>query len=244
MGRISTMWAEPEWYPTLKWNGKAMGLKEALRLKSFDSKELYVRATRTLKGDPPYLSGGSAGQAGSGSAPAAPVLNISSIQTAVVAGSDRGKKTGSSGTKGSGSKFVIEDDGVHVSIEDEGVHAEEGAEIGDDDGEGHPQVSLKRRRAAFFKSDPNLKLAKKKKLDFRTITLDDDEVDQVTGFSAVGGLLANLDAHIHGGRTPRDRPVTIPTSPLSFGGPATKVVEDIHMPEPLSFKRIEPSLSG
>ncbi|MFS7980994.1 hypothetical protein Hanom_Chr10g00945711 [Helianthus anomalus] len=143
--------------------------------------------------------GGSGGQRGSGSAPAAQVLNISLIQTAVVAGSDRGKKIGFSGTKGSGSRFVIEDEGVHVSIEDEGVHAEEGAESGDDDGEGRPQVSLKRRRATSFKSDLNLKLAKKKKkLDFRTITLDDDEVGQVTGFSTAGGLLDNLDAHIHG----------------------------------------------
>ncbi|KAJ0444178.1 hypothetical protein HanIR_Chr16g0828951 [Helianthus annuus] len=56
MGRISTIWAELEWYPTLKWNKEAMGLKEALRLKSFESKELDVRATRTPKGDPPYLS--------------------------------------------------------------------------------------------------------------------------------------------------------------------------------------------
>ncbi|KAF5789911.1 hypothetical protein HanXRQr2_Chr09g0376831 [Helianthus annuus] len=68
-----------------------MGLKEALRLKSFDSKELDIRATKTPKGDPPYLSivhenlyqirepeapgnqggpavqGGSVGQGGSGS---------------------------------------------------------------------------------------------------------------------------------------------------------------------------------
>ncbi|KAF5764574.1 hypothetical protein HanXRQr2_Chr15g0693691 [Helianthus annuus] len=70
MGRISTIWAEPEWYPTLKWNkeGQAcgafqlhfvlslMGLKEALRLKSFEAKELDIRATKTPKGDPPYLN--------------------------------------------------------------------------------------------------------------------------------------------------------------------------------------------
>ncbi|MFS7922078.1 hypothetical protein Hanom_Chr03g00244501 [Helianthus anomalus] len=52
MGRISTMWAEPGWYPTLRWNKEAMGLKDALRLKSFDSKELEIRATKTPKGDP------------------------------------------------------------------------------------------------------------------------------------------------------------------------------------------------
>ncbi|MFS8027605.1 hypothetical protein Hanom_Chr16g01500681 [Helianthus anomalus] len=66
-----------------------MGLKDALRLKTFDSIELDVRATKTPKGDPPYLSvvqenlypireptvpvdqGGSAGQGGSGLAPSA-----------------------------------------------------------------------------------------------------------------------------------------------------------------------------
>ncbi|MFS7987844.1 hypothetical protein Hanom_Chr11g01027621 [Helianthus anomalus] len=69
-------------------------------------------------------------------------------------------------------------------------------------------------------------------------------VDQTTGFSAAGGLLENLDAHLHGGRTPRDRPVNIPSSPLYFGGPTTKVVEDVHMSDPLSLKRIERSPSG
>ncbi|MFS8009299.1 hypothetical protein Hanom_Chr14g01283111 [Helianthus anomalus] len=68
MGRISMIWAEPEWYPTLKWikEGQlcgasciyidSMGLKEALRLESFDSKEFDIRATRTPKGNPPYLN--------------------------------------------------------------------------------------------------------------------------------------------------------------------------------------------
>ncbi|KAF5781116.1 hypothetical protein HanRHA438_Chr11g0493031 [Helianthus annuus] len=265
MGRISTIWAEPEWYPTLKWNKEAMGLKEALRLKSFDSKELEVRATRTPKGDPPYLSivqenlhpirepaapvnqGGSAGQGGSGSAPVAQVLNVASAQVAVAVGSDKGKKISSSETKGSGSKIVIEDEGVHLSIEDEGVYAEKGVEgvEGDDDGdEKRPQISLKRRRTASSKSDPNLKLLKRKKIDFNTIPLDDDDDDRATGFSAAGGLLENLDAHLHGGRTPRDRPVNIPTSPLSFGEPTTKVIEDIHIADPLSYKKIEPSPSG
>ncbi|KAF5790058.1 hypothetical protein HanXRQr2_Chr09g0378561 [Helianthus annuus] len=55
MGRISTIWPEPEYYPTLRWNGEVMGLKEALRLKSFDSTELDIQATRTPKGEPPYL---------------------------------------------------------------------------------------------------------------------------------------------------------------------------------------------
>ncbi|KAM0051425.1 hypothetical protein Hdeb2414_s0007g00236351 [Helianthus debilis subsp. tardiflorus] len=245
MGRISTIWAEPEWYPTLRWNGKAMGLKEALRLKSFESKELDVRATRTPKDDPPYLSiGGSAGQGGSGSTPAAQVLNVSPAQTTVAVGSDKGKNASSSGTKGSGSKFVIEDEGVHLSIEDEGVHAE-GVEEGDDDGdEERPQVRLKRRRTTSSKFNSKIKQVKKKKMDFKTITLDDEEDDQSTGFSAAGGLLANLDAHLHGGHTLRDHLANLPPSPLSFGGPATKVIEDIHMPDPLSYKKIEPSPSG
>ncbi|KAJ0733671.1 hypothetical protein HanPI659440_Chr11g0410921 [Helianthus annuus] len=76
------------------------------------------------------------------------------------------------------------------------------------------------------------------------MVLDDDEVNQVTGFSTAGGLLENLDAHRHGGKTPRDQPVNLPPSPISFGGPTTKVIEDIHMPDPLSFKKIEPSPSG
>ncbi|MFS7981934.1 hypothetical protein Hanom_Chr10g00956871 [Helianthus anomalus] len=297
MGRISTIWAEPEWYPTLKWNKEgqlrgpfciyvdcfvfflrfalyqivdiiyhlsfctAMGLKEALRLKSFDSKELDIRATKMPKGDPPYLNlvqenlyqirepeapdnqGGSAGQGGSSLAPATQVLNVAPVQTAVVAGGDKGKGVSSSGTKGSGSKFIIEDEGVHVSVEDEGVDAE-GGEMGDDaDNVECPQASLKRKRTISSKSGPKAKQMKTK-TTFKTITLDDDEEDQTTDFSTAGGLLANLDAHLHGGHTPRDHHVTGLTSPLSFGGGNTKVFEDIHMPDPLSFKRIEPSPSG
>ncbi|MFS7939550.1 hypothetical protein Hanom_Chr05g00453091 [Helianthus anomalus] len=157
MGQISTIWAEPEWYPTVKWNGEAMGLKEALRLKSFDFPEFDIRATKTLKGNHPYLSvvqenlyqireptasinqGGPSDQGGSGSAPVAQARNVVPAEAVVVTSGDKGKKVRPSGTKGSGSKFVIEDEGVHLSIEDEGTHAEGGAE-GDDDGdEEHPQ---------------------------------------------------------------------------------------------------------
>ncbi|MFS7995340.1 hypothetical protein Hanom_Chr12g01116811 [Helianthus anomalus] len=107
-----------------------------------------------------------------------------------------------------------------------------------------PQVSLKRRRNTSSKPDPNPKQVKKKRLEFKTITLEDEEDDMDTGFSVAGGLLENLDAHLQGGRTPRDHPVNIPSSSLSFGGPTTKVIEDIHMPDPLSLKKIEPSPSG
>ncbi|MFS8025609.1 hypothetical protein Hanom_Chr16g01477121 [Helianthus anomalus] len=85
-----------------------MGLKDALRLKSFNSTELDVRPTKTPKGDPPYLSvGGSTGQGGLVLAPSAHAMNLSSVQVATVAGGDKSKKTGSSGTKGSGSKIVL-----------------------------------------------------------------------------------------------------------------------------------------
>ncbi|MFS7901916.1 hypothetical protein Hanom_Chr01g00005171 [Helianthus anomalus] len=191
MGRISTIWSEPAFYPTLKWNGEFMGLKEALRLKSFVTSELDVRATKTPKGDPPYLTvvkenlypireptvpvdqGGSAGQGGSGSAPSVRTVNLALVQVTSVAGDDRGKRTGSRGRRG-----------------------------------------------------------------------PEDEVDQVTGFSAAGGLLGNLDAHLHGAKTPRDRPVTLPPSPLSFGGSATRVIDDVNMPDPQAFKKVNPSPSG
>ncbi|KAJ0734762.1 hypothetical protein HanPI659440_Chr11g0424051 [Helianthus annuus] len=260
MGRISTIWAELEWYPTLRWNGEAMGLKDAVRLKSFDSTELDVRATKTPKGDPPYLSvmqenlysireptsmvnqGGSAGQGGAGSAPSIRTVNLTLAQVTTAVGSDKGKRTGSSDVKGSGSKIILYGS-EHLSVEDEWVRAEEEDEGDDDGAEVRPQVSLKRGRNIVSKPDPNPKQLKKKKLDFKTITLEDHEDDQATGFSTAGGLLANLDAHLHGGRTPRDQPVHIPLIPISFGEPTTKVIEDIHMPDPLSFKKIEPSLS-
>ncbi|MFS8010073.1 hypothetical protein Hanom_Chr14g01292701 [Helianthus anomalus] len=234
MGWISIIWAETEWYPTLRWNGEVRGLKDALRLRSFDSTELDVRATKTPKGDPPYLSivqenlypireptapidpGGLAGQGGSGSVPSIQTVNVAPAQAAVVTSDDKGKEKVSHEVKGSNSMVVLYCS-VHLSVEDEGVNVE-GGDKGDDDVEAHPQISLKRGRTTSSKADPNPKILKKKKLDFQTTTLDDDETDQVTRFSTVGGLLDNLNAHIHGGRTPRDRPVNIPTSPLSFGG--------------------------
>ncbi|MFS7919545.1 hypothetical protein Hanom_Chr03g00213901 [Helianthus anomalus] len=174
-----------------------MGLKEALRLKSFDSTELDIRATRTLKEDPPYLSvvrenlysirEPMAGQGGSNSAPLEQTVNVAQVQTASVAG-DIGD--GSSGAQGSGSKVILYGL-VHLSAEDEGANA------GDDDAEVRPQ-----------------------------------------------GLLQNLSAHLHGGKTPRDQPVNHPPSPLSFGGPATKVIVDTDMPDPLAFKKIDQSPSG
>ncbi|KAF5756057.1 hypothetical protein HanXRQr2_Chr17g0810101 [Helianthus annuus] len=219
MGRISTIWSEPEYYPTIKWNGEGMGLKEALRLKSFDSTELDIRATKTPKGDPPYLTVvkvnlysisepvATTGQGCSSLAPLAQAANVTSAQAA----------------------------SVHLSIEDEGVNTEGG----EDDAEVRPQVSFKRGRNTSSKPDPNLKKLKKTKLDLKTVVLE-DEVDQVTGFSAAG----KLDAHLHCGKTPRDRPVNLPPSPLSFGGLTTKVIDDANMPDPLAFKKIDFSSSG
>ncbi|KAM0039237.1 hypothetical protein Hdeb2414_s0012g00379721 [Helianthus debilis subsp. tardiflorus] len=114
-----------------------MRLKEALRLKSFDSTELDVRATKTPKGDPPYLTMvkenlypirepvATTGQGGSSSAPSARVVNMVSVQAAAVVGGDKGKKTGSSGAKGSGSNVILYGSD-HLSVEDEGVNAEGG----------------------------------------------------------------------------------------------------------------------
>ncbi|KAF5770804.1 hypothetical protein HanRHA438_Chr14g0674651 [Helianthus annuus] len=248
-----------------------MGLKEVLRLKSFDSKELDIRATKTPKGDPPYLhlvhenlyqireleapggQGGSAAQVdleaqgGSASAPAARVLNAAPIQAIVTVDDAGGRKISSAGTKGFGSKIVIEDEGIHLSVADTETRAsgEKGGDgrNEDEDDEGdegeHPQVSLKRKRAAPIKADPKPKQLKRKKTEFKTITLDDD--DQVTEFSTAGGVLANLDAHLHGGRTPRGHLLKSPLSPLSFGGGGVKVVADVRTSDP---KKTEPSPSG
>ncbi|KAJ0844786.1 hypothetical protein HanRHA438_Chr15g0706341 [Helianthus annuus] len=241
-----------------------MGLREALRLKSFDSKELEIRATRTPKGDPPYLNvvkenlyqirgpevpndqGGLAGQGGSGPNPSAQTANVAPAQIVAATGSGKGKgkETSSIGSKGSGSKFVIEDEGVHLSVGDEEERAEnlkEGGDDGDEEEENEeeqPQISLK-RKGAPSKSGPKPR-QKRTKTDFKTITLDDDD-DQVTGFSTAGGVLENLNAYLHGGRTPRDHPKNIPSSPLSFGGGTTKVVADVLTSD---LKRIEPSPSG
>ncbi|MFS7898201.1 hypothetical protein Hanom_Chr00s018149g01757911 [Helianthus anomalus] len=206
MGRISTMWAEPEWYPTLRWNKEVMGLKEALRLKSFDSKELDVRATKTPKGDTPYLQlvqqnlypirapEAPGNQGGSGSAPiASPVAKVQAMVTADDAG---GRKSGSSMTRGSGSKIIIEDEGVHLSVEDTEMQAsgekggkdrDEGEDVGGDgeDGDEQLQIVLKRKRAAPTQSDPKTRQPKRTKADFKVVTLDND--DHVTAFSTAGG---------------------------------------------------------
>ncbi|KAJ0801213.1 hypothetical protein HanPI659440_Chr03g0114721 [Helianthus annuus] len=144
---------------------------------------------------------------------------------------------GSSGMRDSGSKVVL-CGSKHLSIEDEGVNAEGGQ----DDAVVRPQVTFKRGRSTSSKPDPNPKKLKKTKSDLKTVVLE-DEVDQVTGFSAAGGLLENLDAHLHGGKTPRDRLVNLPPSPLSFGGPTTRVIDDANMPDPQVFKKIDLSPS-
>ncbi|KAJ0533365.1 hypothetical protein HanRHA438_Chr09g0389721 [Helianthus annuus] len=250
MGRISMIWSKPEYYPTIKWGGKAMGLKEALRLKSFDSKELDVRATKTPKGDPPYLTivkenlysirelVAEAGQGGSASVPLEQTTNVSA-RTAPTGGGDERKETGSSDPKDT-DKVVLYGS-VHMSVEDEGVNAG-GGENEEDDDEFRPQVSFKRRRGGSSKADLNPKKLKKTKGD-KVIILE-DEVDQVTGFSVAGGLLENLDAHLHGGRTPRDQHVNLPLSPLSFGGQTTKVIDVTNMPDPSSLKKIDLSPSS
>ncbi|KAJ0463877.1 hypothetical protein HanHA300_Chr14g0520661 [Helianthus annuus] len=237
-----------------------MGLKEALRLKSFDSKELDVRATKTPKGDTPYLQlvqqnlypirepEAPGGQGVSGSAPI--VSPAVQTQAMVMADDAGGRKAGSSMTKGSGSKIIIEDEGVHLSVGDSETRAsgekgdndrnedEDVGGDGEDEGE-QPRIALKRKRAASTKTDPKAKQPKRTKAGFKTVTLDDD--DQVTEFSTAGGVLANLDAHLHEGRTPRDHPLQTPVSPLSFGKGGVKVVTDLRTSDP---KKIVLSPSG
>ncbi|KAF5809934.1 hypothetical protein HanRHA438_Chr04g0173271 [Helianthus annuus] len=63
MGKINTLWLEPGYYPTIRWNGEGqlcfllglMGLKDALRLKSFNSNKFGIWATKTKEGDRLYL---------------------------------------------------------------------------------------------------------------------------------------------------------------------------------------------
>ncbi|KAF5768348.1 hypothetical protein HanRHA438_Chr14g0646031 [Helianthus annuus] len=248
IGRISMIWPEPEYYPTLHWNGEVTGLKYALRLKSFDSTELEIRATRTPKGDPPYLSvvqenlysirenAVMTGQGGSNSAPLVQTANVAPVQTTLAVGGDKGKWTGSSGDKDSGSKVILYGS-EHLSVEVEGVNAD------GDDAEVRPQVSFKRGRNTSSKPDPNPKGPKKTKLDLKSIILEDD-ANQVTEFSATGGLLENLSAHLHGGKTSRDQPFALPTSLKSFEGPTTKVIADTEMLDPLALKNIDLSPSG
>ncbi|MFS7998184.1 hypothetical protein Hanom_Chr12g01150751 [Helianthus anomalus] len=199
MGRISTIWPEPNYFPTIRWNGEVMGLKEALRLKSSDSSELDIRAKKTPNGDPPYLSivnenlneiRGPAfvtGQGGSSSAPITQAVNVVPVQAMLAAGGDKGKRTGSSRARGSSSKIVLYGS-EHLSVEDEGMDAD-GDDVGDQPRE-------------------------------------------------------NLSAHLHGGKTPRDQPFTLPASPISFRGPTTKVIADTEMLDPLAFKKINLSPSG
>ncbi|KAJ0700225.1 hypothetical protein HanOQP8_Chr10g0365291 [Helianthus annuus] len=52
MEKISRIWPEPRYHPTICWDGKVMGLKDTLRLKSFDVLEFEIRATKTVEGKP------------------------------------------------------------------------------------------------------------------------------------------------------------------------------------------------
>ncbi|MFS7998672.1 hypothetical protein Hanom_Chr12g01156631 [Helianthus anomalus] len=83
-----------------------MGLKDTLRLKFFGSSELVIRAMKTLKGDPPYLT---------------LVISVSPLRTVSVVAGDKGKAAGSSSVQGShaeGSKVILYGS-EHLSVEDE-----------------------------------------------------------------------------------------------------------------------------
>ncbi|KAJ0723486.1 hypothetical protein HanRHA438_Chr08g0366771 [Helianthus annuus] len=72
----------------------------------------------------------------------------------------------------------------------------------------------------------------------------EEELDRAKEFSVSGTLLENLSAHLHRGKTSRDRPYTLPSSPLSFGGPDTPLVADADMLNPLPNKKTGPSPLG
>ncbi|KAF5772240.1 hypothetical protein HanRHA438_Chr13g0585361 [Helianthus annuus] len=82
---------------TMAWS---YGLKESLRLKSFDSTELDIRATRTPKGDPPYINvvkenlyaiREHVATTGQGGLSSAPLANVIPVQVASVLSGDKGK---------------------------------------------------------------------------------------------------------------------------------------------------------
>ncbi|KAJ0615382.1 hypothetical protein HanIR_Chr02g0073431 [Helianthus annuus] len=247
MGRVSTIWPEPEYFPTLRWNGEGYyGFERCPEAKSFDSGELELQATKTPKEDPPYLSivsenlykirdpVATADQGGSVSAPpeqagsalSEQAIRVSPLRSVSVVASDKGKCAGSSGAKNSGSKVILYGS-EHLSVEEESVAAEGG------DAGGQLQISLKRHRNPLLTSDPNLKELKKNKLASKIVILE-DEADLATEFSAAEGLLENLDAHLHGGKTSRDRPFTFPSIPLLLGDPTTKLVANTEMPDPVA----------
>ncbi|KAF5756230.1 hypothetical protein HanXRQr2_Chr17g0812191 [Helianthus annuus] len=231
-----------------------MGLKDALRLKYFDLKEFEIRATKTVEGDKPYLQQVNEnlyqicdpvvaeGQGGSGSVPPEQPIDVSPLCSVSVMAGEKGKAADSGGVQGSqegGSKLILVGS-EHLSIEDE-----------DPVGEGanvviQPQDSLKRCCKQSSKSDANPKEPKKPRSVSMTnqVALLEDELDHATAFSASGALLDNLSTHLHGGKIPRDRPYTSNTSPLSFGGPNTRLVADVDMYDCPSPKKTGPSPSG
>ncbi|KAJ0662721.1 hypothetical protein HanOQP8_Chr13g0471871 [Helianthus annuus] len=84
------------------------GLKEALTLKSFDSTELDIRATRTPKGDPPYINvvkenlyaiREHVATTGQGGLSLALLANVIPVQVASVLSGDKGKKLARAGRK-------------------------------------------------------------------------------------------------------------------------------------------------
>ncbi|MFS7943298.1 hypothetical protein Hanom_Chr06g00498631 [Helianthus anomalus] len=112
MGKINTIWPEPRYYPTNRWNRKVMGLKDALGLKSFDTSEFEIRATKTVEGKP-YLQQVNdnlylirdpvvaEGQGGSGLVPLEQPVNVSPLRSISAIIGDKGKAANSSDVQGS-----------------------------------------------------------------------------------------------------------------------------------------------
>ncbi|MFS8016495.1 hypothetical protein Hanom_Chr15g01369351 [Helianthus anomalus] len=201
MGKISTMWPEPDYFPMIHWNGAVMSLKDALRLKSIKVPEFEIRASKTE--GKPYLE---VVNKGSGSNPPEKVVNVSTIRSASVVVSDKGKYLGAGGAQGSqeggsAGKFILYGS-EHLSVEDEGL-LDEGVEV-----TFQTKESFKGRHKRMSKAGPNPQQFKTPKsvLVSRQEVIPEDDLDRCPAFSASRGLLENLAPHLTEGKLLRYQP--------------------------------------
>ncbi|MFS7937027.1 hypothetical protein Hanom_Chr05g00422721 [Helianthus anomalus] len=146
----------------IRWNGAVMGLKDALRLKSFEVPKFEIRAYKMKRGKL-YLEVVNEGlyqireltpvdgQVGSGSNPPERIVNVSPIRSDSVVISDKGKTKGTSGGQvfqegGSAGKIGLYGS-EHLSVEDEGLLDERVATTF------QLKVSLKRHHKQTSKAD-------------------------------------------------------------------------------------------
>ncbi|KAF5805683.1 hypothetical protein HanXRQr2_Chr05g0212351 [Helianthus annuus] len=188
-----------------------MGLKDALRLKSFKVPKFEIRVSK-MKGGKPYLEVVNEvlyqirdptpvdGQGGSGSNPPERIVNVSPIRSASVVISDKGKTIGTGGGQvfqegGSAGKVVLYRS-EHLSIEDEGLLDERVATTF------QLKVSLKRHHKQTSKADSSPQQLKRPKSVsvFCQEVIVEDERDRGLDFSASVGLLENLATHLTEGK--------------------------------------------